>query len=360
MSQPNSHKPKVLVVGSGGVGTIAALSLTLNDKAEVTLVVRSDYDRIIENGYTIKSVTYGNFDNWRPHHVSKSVSDARNDHGPFDFLVLTTKNIPDGPATCEEIIQPAVTEHTTIVLVQNGVGIDEPMREAFPGNTLILGILLIGSTNVNCVIDNVYKDQLILSPFTSAGYAHDVAIEKVNQFADLYRNTDPEKNHVKIEECSKRSRWEKLVYNAVLNTMCALTGLDVNRCQITGANETLFLPAMKEVIAIAASEGVEVDELISTKFLHIGDGLFYAPSMLVDFRKDQLCELEVIIGNPLKCAERNGVYAPILNTVYHLLQIKQLHLKEKKGMVKINLDDYQGYNSDDYPKRFVELNQKNN
>lgn len=351
-----SSKPKVLVVGSGGVGTIAALSLYLNDKAEVTLVVRSDYNRIIKDGYTIKSVTYGNYDNWRPHHVSKSVADAQAEHGPFDFLVLTTKNIPDGASTCEEIIRPAVTEKTAIILVQNGVGLDEPMRAAFPNNTLILGILLIGSTNVDCVVNNVYKDQLILSPFTSEGYDHDTAMEKVHEFEDLYRNPDPEKNFVKIEECSKRSRWEKLVYNAVLNTICALTGMDVNRCQITGANETLFLPAMREVIAIAKSEGVELDELIAHKFLHIGDGLFYAPSMLVDFRKKQLCELEVIIGNPLRFAERNNVLAPILNTVYHLLKIRQMSLKEEKGMIKIDLEDYKGLSSDDYPKRFHELN----
>lgn len=354
-----STKPRVLVVGSGGVGTIAALSLFLNKKAEVTLVVRSDYDKIMKDGYTIKSVTYGNFDNWRPHNITKSVADAQKQHGPFDFLVLTTKNIPDGAATCEEIVRPAVTDKTTIVLVQNGVGIDEPMRAAFPKNTLVLGILLIGSTNVNCVVDNVYKDQLILSPFTSeGGYDHNSAMEKVHQFADLYRNPDPEKNFVKVEECSKRSRWEKLVYNAVLNTICALTGMDVNRCQITGANETLFLPAMKEVIAIAKSDGVHLDELIAHKFLHIGDGLFYAPSMLVDFKKKQLCELEVIIGNPLKFAERNNVQAPILNTVYHLLKIRQLNLKEEKGMIKINLEDYKGVNSDDYPERFKTLNQK--
>lgn len=352
-----SSKPKILVVGSGGVGTIAALSLCLNNKAEVTLVVRSDYNRVIKDGYTIKSVTYGNFNNWRPHNVSKSVHDAQEQNGPFDFLVLTTKNIPDGAATCEEIIRPGVTDKTTIILVQNGVGIDEPMRAAFPNNTLILGILLIGSTNVDCVVDNVYKDQLILSPFTSEGYDHDKAMEKAQQFAELYRNLDPEKNFVKVDECSKRSRWEKLVYNAVLNTICALTGMDVNRCQITGANETLFLPAMREVIAIAKSDGVDLDELIAHRFLHLGDGLFYAPSMLVDFRKKQLCELEVIIGNPLKFAERNNVLAPILSTVYHLLKIRQMSLKEEKAMIKINPEDYKGFNSDDYPQRFQELNQ---
>lgn len=351
-----THKrPNVLVVGSGGVGTIAALSLTLNDKADVTLVVRSDYEKIIRDGYTINSVTYGTFNNWRPYHVSKSVATAQDSHGPFDFVVLTTKNIPDGTSTCEDIIRPAVTENTTILLMQNGIGIDEPMRAAFPKNVLLLGISLIASTYFNCVVSNPYKDQLTLSPFTSKGYDHQRAMEKVHQFEDLYRNADPEKNDVKVEECAKRSRWEKLVYNATLNTICALTGSDVNRCQINGANKTLFKPAMKEVLAIAASENVYIDELLCSKFLQAGNGLFYAPSMLVDFRKKQLCELEVIIGNPLKYAEKNGVAAPILTTVYHLLKIRQFGLKEEKGMITINPEDYRGLSSDEYPERFQTL-----
>lgn len=354
----STKKPKVLVVGSGGVGTIAALSLTLNERAEVTLVVRSAYDKVVKEGYTIESVTYGIHENWRPHNIAVSVSSAFQDYGPFDYVVLTTKNIPDGSMTCEDIIKPAISKSTVIVLVQNGVGIDEPMRDAFPKNILVLGILLIGSTISGTTVNNVYKDQLILSPFNDPNQDQDEAMARVKEFAELYRSHDSAINFVKVEDCSKRSRWEKLVYNAVLNTMCALTGMDVNRCQITGANETLFMPAMNEVIAIASSEGVTIDELICYKFLHIGDGLFYSPSMLVDFRKKQLCELEVIIGNPLKFATRNNVAAPILTTVYNLLKIKQLCLKEELGMIKINPEDYKGYNSDDYPNRFHELSHK--
>lgn len=350
--------PKVLVIGSGGVGTIAALSLTLNGKTEVTMVVRSAYEQVMKDGYTVKLVTYGSFDNWRPHHVSSTVEKAESDHGPFDFLVLTTKNIPDGSMTCEQIIAPAVSKKTTIVLVQNGIGIDEPMKAAFPENILLLGILLIGSTLKGTLVDNIYKDQLILSPFANDGHSHEEVMSRVNLFAELYKNADPEVNYVRVEENSKKSRWEKLVYNAVLNTICALTGLDVNRCQIAGANKDLFMPAMKEVVAIAASEGINLDDEICYKMMHIGDGLFYAPSMLVDLNKKQLCEVEVILGYPLKFAERNGVYAPILSTVYQLLKIKQLHLKEEKGMITINLEDFQGYNSDDYPQRLEELQKK--
>ena len=43
----------------------------------------------------------------------------------------------------------------------------------------------------------------------------------------------------------------------MFNTITAIVGLDINSLQINGANDTLFRPAMKEISAIAASEGVE-------------------------------------------------------------------------------------------------------
>ncbi|PSK41397.1 hypothetical protein C7M61_001079 [Candidozyma pseudohaemuli] len=352
-------KPSVLVVGSGGVGTIAALSLTLNEKCNVTLVVRSAFDKASTEGFTINSVTYGNLKNWKPTHVSKSVESAVAENGPFDYIVVTTKNIPDGPLPCEQIIKPAVVDGVnTVVLIQNGIGIEEPMIKAYPKNPVLSGISLIGSTNINCTVDNLHKDTLKLGPFHNPNILDELTMEKVREFALLYQNVSKDVNEVIIEDSALSSRWEKLVYNMVLNTTCTVAGLDVNRCQIGEANENIFRPAMNEVLAIAKSEGVELPDLTSDYFIHIGDGLFYSPSMLVDSRKKQLFELEVILGNPLRTASKNGVSTPVLSTLYGLLKMIQLRIKEEIGVVQINEADYKGINSDDYPKTFQELQSK--
>lgn len=339
---------KVLIVGSGGVGTIAALALSTNGGAEVTLVVRSDYDHVVKHGYRISSTKYGEISGFRPAHVAPSVQQAA-ENGPFDYIVVTTKNIPDGPSPCEEIIRPAVTKESTIVLIQNGVGIEGPMITEFPNNIVLSGVSHIGSTNIDCHVVNKGQDRLFLGVFPNPNVDAALAEQKVETFILLYQV--PGVNLITRDPDVRQTRWEKLVYNAVMNTTTTIVDLDVNRCQITGANEALFEPAMHELTAIAASEGVTIGTDLHHKFKHIGDGLFYTPSMLVDSRKKQLLELEVILGNPLRIAKKNGIHTPVLSTLYLLLVMVQFRIKEQKGMVQIDPKDYQG-DSDKYPEIF--------
>lgn len=133
----------------------------------------------------------------------------------------------------------------------------------------------------------------------------------------------------------------------MFNVITAIVEMDATRCQIVGVNDTLFRPAMREVIAIAKLEGVTIPEDTIERFIHIGDGMFYLPLMCVDRRKNQLIEMEVILGNPLKVAKKNGVATPILSTCYQLLKLVQFKTMEARGMVTIDEADYQG-SSDDY------------
>jgi ketopantoate reductase len=59
-------KLNVLIIGSGGVGTITALNLELGGKAAVAAVLRSNFDVVTNRGFTIHSVDYGHWDGWRP------------------------------------------------------------------------------------------------------------------------------------------------------------------------------------------------------------------------------------------------------------------------------------------------------
>ncbi len=61
-----ASKANVLLVGSGGVGTMAAYNLEVGGLATVTAVLRSNYDAVLKNGFTITSLDHGNVKAWKP------------------------------------------------------------------------------------------------------------------------------------------------------------------------------------------------------------------------------------------------------------------------------------------------------
>ena len=60
------RKHKVCLIGSGGVGTIAAVVLEKSGRAEVTTVLRSRFEIVQQKGWDIDSVDHGVLRGWRP------------------------------------------------------------------------------------------------------------------------------------------------------------------------------------------------------------------------------------------------------------------------------------------------------
>jgi ketopantoate reductase len=63
-----SAKLNVLLVGSGGVGTMAAYNLEAGGLATVTSILRSNYEAVKQNGFTITSLDHGFVKGWKPTH----------------------------------------------------------------------------------------------------------------------------------------------------------------------------------------------------------------------------------------------------------------------------------------------------
>jgi ketopantoate reductase len=56
----------ICLVGSGGVGTVAAVVLEKSCRAKLTAVLRSKYDIINEKGWDIESIDHRILWRWRP------------------------------------------------------------------------------------------------------------------------------------------------------------------------------------------------------------------------------------------------------------------------------------------------------
>lgn len=297
-------------------------------KAEVTVVARPEtYHLISQKGYNIESINYGKVGRYIPSNVVLTSREAMEKYGPFDYIVITTKNIPD-IAPVVDMLDDCYHEKSTVVLIQNGIGIEIPIYRKYPKAIVLSGVTLIGTTLYEDTVKHIAKDIITFGPFINYNVDKQAQIDSCQRFVSLYSNKN---NDVEYVENVKFTRWRKLVYNACINTTCALADLDSGRCTLFGGYDTVVIPAMQEVRAVAKSEGVELPESVIETMVRTGEDVYYPPSMLMDVRNNNYIEHVVIIGNVVKYANRNGVSIPTLTVLYNLLKLVQMRTMEHKG-----------------------------
>ncbi len=206
---------------------------------------------------------------------------------PFDFIVVTTKNIADVPPTVAEIIAPAVTPgHTSILLLQNGLNIEKPLFASFPSNPILSGVSLIGATETSPgVILHNDRDRLIVGAFTNPNIPLDTSISSAKRFVELYAASG--KVTCTYDENVDFVRWRKLVYNACYNSACAITHMDTARMRILKYPiDDVVRPLMVEIVAIAKAAGHMFPESIVESMIHVDpEDTYFKPSMQQDIEK---------------------------------------------------------------------------
>jgi ketopantoate reductase len=87
------------------------------------------------------------------------------------------------------------------------------------------------------------------------------------------------------------------VYNACLNPICAITGLDTGRIRLAdGAAEGLVKPAMREIVAAAKANGVVLADDVVEVMIEIDPvELYLSPSMLADVRKVRYSPFPILL-----------------------------------------------------------------
>ncbi|ODV69354.1 ketopantoate reductase [Hyphopichia burtonii NRRL Y-1933] len=320
----------VLVIGTGGVGAIVAYGIDYTGKSNLSVVVRRDYEKVLQKGWQITSCDYGEIKNWKPANIFPSIEAARKIE--YDFVVITTKNLPD-ITPLHELITPVITPaKTSIILMQNGFDLGTPFIEKYPENVVISGVSMIGSHNNNGTITHIQPDKTTIGFFDNPNLSKEFQESKTKEFISIYNN---DKNSSVYNSNTKETRYRKLVYNASLNSVAALTGIDTGRLLLSGGMESISIPIMREIKQVAKADGVILPDDIINTMVHSDDGDWYQPSMLIDVKKGNPIELEVIVGNLSRVAHKLNVPTPTLDLVYLLLKVVQFKLKESNGIITI-------------------------
>jgi len=312
-NQEAQGQPRVLVVGTGAVGGFYGGRLALAG-ARVATLCRSDYDAVRDHGIMVNSV-WGDF-----HFTPDKVIRRAAEYGPPpDYILVALKVLPGVHPV--EIIKDAVGPDTTIILVQNGVGIDEPVAAALPGNEVIGAVAFIAVTRTGPGrILHADYGRLVLGRFPAG------TSRRVQELAELFQAAE-----VPCEATDDivGARWRKLVWNASFNPISVLGGrLDTRTMVEMRESADLARATMEEVLRIAAADGHPVSpDVIDRNFEGTRAMEPIKTSMLVDFEAGRPMEIEAIVGNALRTARRHGIEAPHLETLYTLLKLVERRKK---------------------------------
>jgi 2-dehydropantoate 2-reductase len=203
-----------------------------------------------------------------------------------------------------------------VMTVQNGLGAEE----AFPGRRVISAVTFMsGTRHSDTHVEYILDTETWLGPYGETPYelVEEVAATivesglKARAFTDLLP-----------------AQWSKLIFNATVNAVAALTGLPHDphfaaREQVGDLGHLVY-DLVEEGKRVAASAGVELHEdPWEMNVLATQRGSRHYPSMLEDVEARRPTEIEHITGALVREASRQGVPVPLHTTLYRLVRARE-------------------------------------
>ena len=207
----------------------------------------------------------------------------------------------------------------TVMTVQNGLGAEEIVR-AHGDWPLISGVTFMSGTKHS----DTHVEYILDTP-TWIGPYGETPFDQVEDVARLLVDSG-----LKAEALPdlRPAQWSKLIFNATVNGVSALTGLphDEHFAAEVEASDLghLVHELVEEGKRVAVAAGVELhDDPWEMNVLATKRGSAHYPSMLEDVEARRPTEVELINGALVREAKRHGVDAPLQTAVYRLVKARE-------------------------------------
>jgi 2-dehydropantoate 2-reductase len=204
---------------------------------------------------------------------------------------------------------------TFVLTLQNGLGNAETVREFVPEERILIGVttwpaLLLGPGRVSSHGDGQVRmmcaDGVIRPELEAAARVLDAAGLNCEVDAQVWT-----------------AIWEKVAFNAALNSLCAVTGCSVDELDAVPDGRKLAMNIVDDVLAVARAKGIAVDgDRCRAKVLHaIENHRGHKPSMLQDVLAGRRTEIAAINGAVVAAAADCGVCAPHAEMFLQLVRV---------------------------------------
>jgi 2-dehydropantoate 2-reductase len=206
-----------------------------------------------------------------------------------------------------------------LMTVQNGIGADEVVARYGDWRLLTSVTFMSGTRHTDTHVQYVLDTATWIGPArgTTPGDAREVAelIVRSGLKAEAFDDLRP-------------AQWSKLIFNATVNAVAALTGLphDSHFAALDDDRDLGFLvrDLMDEGKAVAAAAQVTLGEdPWEMNVLATQRGSAHYPSMLEDVEARRPTEVDTITGALVREADRLDVPVPLHRAMYRLIKAKE-------------------------------------
>lgn len=324
----------ILIVGAGAIGAFYASRLALIPCTAVSVICRSNYRAVKTNGFRVTSPQYGDY-SFTPTNTFANADEARKSGIQWDFTVVSTKALPD-VSDDSAILEGLVGEKTAIVLIQNGLGVEEPYAKRFPHATICSAVTIATCAQPEHGFIRHNRWTRINSgpylPHLDTGNSKDSDSKATSQnetFITLLNQGGIKDASAYTHAKLQLVRWHKIAINASMNPSSVLTLGSSNASMVMDSEMEIHIRGvMTEILETAPkilgqpmpSDFATPEQIIkSTKKNTSGS----KPSMAMDWEQGKKMEIEVILGNPIRIARERGFEMPRLQSLYALVRLAQ-------------------------------------
>lgn len=278
------------IVGTGGIGGYYGGCLAKAGHP-VHFLLHSDYEYVLKNGLKIDSVN-GDF------HLEK-VSAYKNsqDMPKCDVVLVCLKTIENH--ILSSILKPLLHEKTVVVLVQNGMGMEQELSEQLPSTSIVGATAFICTTKVGP--GHIHHAEY--GALTLAKHCGDCD-EIIRQIASDFENASV---NVSVFDDLNSVRWKKLVWNIPYNGLTVVLNAATDTLTNNPDSRKLVIDLMNEVVSAGRTCGAKISDSFIDKMIAMTENMTpYSPSMKLDYDARRPMEIQTMFTNPIAIAKAQG------------------------------------------------------
>ena len=229
------------------------------------------------------------------------VSDLASER-PFDLVVLATKatGLDQALSTMEALVGP----NTCIISLLNGIRSERIIAERFGWQHTVLSVAQgMDAVFLNGELTYTHPGEIRF------GAAEETNPGVVDSIAAFFRRAGIPYT---VEANVEHRLWTKFMLNVGINQTCMAYGGTYGTATAPGEQNRCFIAAMREAMAVARAEGIELTEQDLGDMVDLIASIDPAgmPSMAQDRVAHRRTEVEEFAGTVIRLAEQHGILVP--------------------------------------------------